>query len=439
MEKSGRRGPGTVDEQETAAKIVATSGRLPAGRCFLPTHTMSSSGSPAFDQFFHECRKALDDGSFVSLVLSRPATGTDVPPRQTLRPVVVRGQRLLQWTIRRGSQDLHENVDPESSLQRIQNAFGRDYRDAHLHVAGVEIAARLSRKGEVRVSRKSSDRVAPDPAHDRRKDRLIPEGAPCPFLEAIGVMSRDGHVRARQHHKFRQINRYLEFVQDIVPDLPPEGTLQVVDFGCGKSGLTFALHHLLTRIHHRAVRVVGLDWNQSVLESCRRIASQLRLEGLEFRAGDIASYASDGPVHLAVSLHACDTATDDALAKAVEWGTDVILAVPCCQHQLAPQVQMPELDALLRHGLLRERFAADATDALRAALLDVAGYRTQGLEFIELEHTPKNLLLRAVRREAKPAPDSLAWKRFVDLRQALGIHTFALEQALARLGLLPDV
>jgi hypothetical protein len=179
---------------------------------------------------------------------------------------------------------------------------------------------------------------------------------------------------------------------------------------------------------------VGLDWNASVLETCRGIASRLRLEGLEFRAGDIASYSPDGPVHLAVSLHACDTATDHALAKAVEWKTSVALAVPCCQHELAPQIRAPEFDALLRHGLLRERFAADATDALRAALMEIAGYKTQALEFIELEHTPKNLLLRAVRRDEQAATH-VPHERYLALRNSLGIREFALEREFVRLGI----
>jgi SAM-dependent methyltransferase len=377
-------------------------------------------------------REALDDGTFVSLVLSRPCSGCAVPERQTVRPVKLRGGTQFQWSLRAGTQERHENLTAADSARRASDLFPSAYRNARLLTATAEVNARVTKRGDVQTSHRPAAPNAPAVGHNRERRYLIPDGVPCPFLAAIGVMTSDGRVRAQQQHKFRQINRYLEFVEDVVPHLPSEGPLEVVDFGCGKSGLTFALHHLLTAVHGRDIHVVGLDRNASVLANCREIAERLHLRGLEFREGDIASYATGGPVHLAVSLHACDTATDDALAQAVRWKCDVILAVPCCQHELSPQLESAALDLLLRHGILRERFAADATDALRAARLELEGYRTQVLEFIELEHTPKNLLLRAVRLESPSPPErhTHSAAAYATLKPSLGIHHFHLDRLL---------
>src|SRR5262249_36996839 len=217
-----------------------------------------------------------------------------------------------------------------------------------------------------------SKAAEPEPAHNRTKQYLIPEGVPCPFLIEIGVMTAEGRGEGSMTHKFRQINRFLELVDDIVPSLGTASELRVVDFGCGKSYLTFALHHLLTAIHGRTVRIIGLDRKADVIGHCAEIAARLGCRGLEFREGDIADHREDGPVDLAVSLPACDTATDDALAQALRWKTRVILAVPCCQHELAKTIDSAQLAPLVRHGILRERFAALATDALRSLVLEIA-------------------------------------------------------------------
>jgi len=247
----------------------------------------------------------------------------------------------------------------------------------------------------------------------------------------IGVMLPDGQIRSAMYHKFRQINRYLEFVNDILPNLPAEGALNVVDFGCGKSYLTFALHHLLTRIHHREVSIVGLDIKDEVIADCNRIAQVLGCAGLRFEVGRIESFCPSGHVHLAVSLHACDTATDEALAGAIRWNCEVILAVPCCQHELNDTLDKNILSGLTEYGILRERFASMATDALRAKFLEWKGYRTQILEFIDLEHTPKNLLLRAIRRSGAMDDDESRRTAYEHLKKDLGLASWHLENVMS--------
>ena len=372
--------------------------------------------------------ESLRSGQLAALIASRPVRRNDAVPRSVrIRPVELRGGVRLQWTSRFDRRETHENLTTDDSIERLPQLLA-SYRDVHLLTATADYQARANKLGAWRWKLSAANRSTAPQQHDRSKQYLIPEGTPCPFLEAIGVMTPRGDVRAKARDKFRQINRYLEFVEDIYTDLPAEGTLSVVDFGCGKSSLTFALHHLLTRVHHRDVRIVGLDRQTEVMHNCTDLAARLELSGLEFRVGEIAAHETDGPVDLAVSLHACDTATDDALARAVAWNARVIFAVPCCQHEIAGKMTGPA--SLTTHGILKDRFAAIVTDALRAAALEIVGYRTQVIEFIDLEHTPKNVLIRAVRRDHDTGTQAAARQRFQELKSLIGVEQTYLEEIL---------
>lgn len=370
---------------------------------------------------------ACEAGELVQAVLSDPMPGpSDRPRRLRVRPVVIRKQPVLQWTLQFDRGETHENLDHNDSLHRLTRALESDYRQAVVTTTEAEVHYRRDRQGRVKLSEKARARPQPVLAHDRQKAYLIPDGTPCPFLIDQGVMAPDGRVRAAMMHKFRQINRFLEFVEDIYGDLPTEGTLIVQDYGCGKSYLTFAIHHLLANVHVRDVEIVGLDHNPQVIETCCRTAERLGLDGLSFRASRIADEETETkPLHLAVALHACDTATDDALIDAAGRTASVILAAPCCQHEVAARLAVDAVPAVTAHGILKERLAALATDALRAAALEAAGYRTQVLEFIETEHTPKNLLIRASRRksggEGAGATETLGRTRYDDLKRSLGL------------------
>ena len=219
------------------------------------------------------------------------------------------------------------------------------------------------------------------------------------FLVDLGVQTPEGRVIKAKYNKFRQINRYLEFIEDVLKKLPDEGPLFIIDFGCGKSYLTFAMYYYLHELRRYETEIVGLDLKADVIADCNALAVKYGYRGLHFEQGDIGSYTCSRRVDMVVSLHACDTATDYALEKAIRWNAKVILAVPCCQHEVNRQIQNRELAPLLKYGLLKERMAALATDAIRAGLLEEMGYETQILEFIDMEHTPKNLLIRAVKRE----------------------------------------
>lgn len=239
----------------------------------------------------------------------------------------------------------------------------------------------------------------PAPAsHNRRKRYVLEEGKPVPFLVDLGVMTGDGQVVRSRYDKFRQINRFLEFIEDILPRLDRERENVIIDFGCGKSYLTFAMYYYLKELKGYSIRVIGLDLKKDVIARCNLLAERYGFDRLRFYHGDIASYEGVDQVDMVVTLHACDTATDYALSKAVKWGARVILSVPCCQHELNGQMENELLAPLFSYGIIKERTAALFTDAIRAELLESQGYRTQLLEFIDMEHTPKNILIRAVKQ-----------------------------------------
>lgn len=238
--------------------------------------------------------------------------------------------------------------------------------------------------------------------HNRAKNYVLPAGIPCDFLIRLGIMGEDGTVFPRSYRKFRQINRYLEIVEDVFPYLPQDKTLKIIDFGCGKAYLTFALYHYLKVMKHRNVEIIGLDLKEDVIDFCNGVATDLGYDELKFLKGDIADYTDDH-ADMVVTLHACDTATDYALINAVAWNTKVILSVPCCQHELFKQLRNDLHKPILKHGILKDRFTEYLTDGLRGLKLEAAGYDVAMIEFTSLEHTARNIMIKAVKTNAAGA------------------------------------
>ena len=374
-------------------------------------------------------KDAFERRAITHATLSKPSRRDPArPTKLTVRPVRVGGEVRYLWTRHFSTRAEDEHLSAGESERRLVELLRDGFRQGLLHTTEADFQVLSS--GEPRVLRRPATRPGLELDHDRRKRYILEEGKPVPFLVELGVMTPEGKVRARRYGKFRQVNRFLELVEDVLPALRLEGSLRVVDFGSGKSYLTFALHHCLHELHGRELELVGLDLKRDVVDRCEALARTLGAEGLRFEVGDIAGFEVSGPVDLVVSLHACDTATDAALERAVRWESDLILAVPCCQHELLGQISNESLGPLLRHGLLRERFAADVTDAVRAQLLGLVGYDVQLVEFVELEHTPKNVLIRAVRRSGRER-ERLA-REYLELKRSLGIDPY-LERALADL------
>ena len=297
-----------------------------------------------------------------------------------------------------------------------------------MQVAGsdADYTVLISKKGKVTVRKKQRrDKAqAADMSHNRQKRYILEEGVCVPFLRDLGVMTEDGKVVKSKRDKFRQINRFLEFIEDVLPWLDRDRELTVLDFGCGKSYLTVAMYHYLHVLKGYDIRIIGLDLKEDVIRHCSSLAERYGYDRLAFLVGDIADYEGVDQVDMVVTLHACDTATDYALAKAIGWNAKVILSVPCCQHEMNGQFSSRSgsgmLAPVMDYGLLRERFAALVTDGLRAKYLESMGYDTQVLEFIDMEHTPKNILLRAVKgagRTGKASGEDRADTISADIRK----------------------
>lgn len=334
---------------------------------------------------------------FVSAILSGPR-GKDGILKVKVRPLLKKDTLLFQLEIFRGNQAFHKNLAAEEAAEEMFLIM-KEMKQLQVETKKQTCTALVSRKGKVTI--KSKQRKTPakmvNLEHNRKKRYILEEGEKAPFLVDLGVMTEDGKVVRQRFDKFRQINRFLEFVEDILPELPKGRELTVLDFGCGKSYLTFAMYYYLHELKRYDIRIIGLDLKEEVIRRCNELSERYGYEKLHFLKGDIAEYKGVEAVDMVVTLHACDTATDYALAKAVKWNAKVILSVPCCQHEVNRQIAGDALAPVLEYGLIKERMAALITDALRAQYLEREGYRTQILEFIDMEHTPKNILIRAVK------------------------------------------
>ena len=252
-----------------------------------------------------------------------------------------------------------------------------------------------------------------DNQNNRQKNYILNDGDHLDFLVEQGVMSSNYRVKADMQHKFRQINRFLEFIKDIESYLPNDRPIHIIDFGCGKSYLTFAVYHYLHNILKKDIYIHGLDLKEQVIIDCNSLAKKLNYDNLFFEIGDISTYNCPYDVDMVMTLHACDTATDYALYNAIKWNAKVILSVPCCQHELNKQIKNEDFSSIFKYGIIQERTSSLFTDALRANILELQGYRTQILEFIDIEHTPKNLLIRAI-KTGSPKKDWTKVDNFVE-------------------------
>lgn len=350
--------------------------------------------------------------SLVQIVLS-DSRDKEAAMKVKVRPVLLKDRLVFQETLYRGTQVFHHNYDIEAVTERIcgmlatARSTGQElpcFGQAQLISLDQEATVLVSKKGKMTIKRRYLARGGCDAkagvlAHNKVKQYILQEGKPVDFLVGLGVQSPDGKVNKAKYDKFRQINRYLEFIEDVLTELPADRTIRIIDFGCGKSYLTFAMYYYLHVLNGRDIQVTGLDLKADVIAHCNELAVKCGYEKLHFEIGDISNYTGADQVDMVVTLHACDTATDYALEKAIKWGAKVIMAVPCCQHEVNRQIHCDALKPVLQYGLIKERMSALITDAVRANLLARQGYDTQILEFIDMEHTPKNLLIRAVKRK----------------------------------------
>lgn len=355
---------------------------------------------------------------FIRAVFSNPRVKDNVV-KAKLRPTEQKGELLFQLESFTKTQAFHKNLTVEETKDELAKLL-EEFRQVQVETVSEDITVLISKKGKATIKRKRKkvQAKAADLSHNRKKKYILEEGIVVPFLQDLGVMTQDGKIVRTKMDKFRQINRFLEFVEDILPQLDKDKELTLLDFGCGKSYLTFAMYYYLKVLKGYNIRIIGLDLKKDVIEHCNQLRTKYGYERLNFYEGDIASYKGVESVDMVVTLHACDTATDYALAKAVKWGAKVILSVPCCQHEANRTIADETLSPVMDYGILKERFAAIATDGARAKLLESKGYQTQILEFIDMEHTPKNLLIRAVKTGK---PDAKAYEEVQNMSRMLNI------------------
>lgn len=338
-----------------------------------------------------------------------------------IRPVILKNEIEYQVSEFVGRKVLHSNHSAADVKKKIINYMTEDFKQAQINMtdAAATILSSKSKTLTCKYKKAGQLKVQRDLSHNRTKKYIIQEGKPVAFMIDLGVMGQDGKIIRTRYDKFRQINRFLEYIEDILPKLDKERELTIIDFGCGKSYLTFAMYYYLKELKGYNIRIIGLDLKADVIEHCNELRTRYGYDKLDFYVGDIATYKDVDKVDMVVTLHACDTATDYALAKAVKWGAEVILSVPCCQHEANRTIKSDILSPVMDYGILKERMAAIVTDAARAKLLTANGYDTQILEFIDMEHTPKNLLIRAVKGGKE---DISAREKTKDMLEALNLE-----------------
>lgn len=377
-----------------------------------------------------ELKKVLEQtlkDSFVKIILSNPTKKSNHYQRVVFMGKQVKGKMIVQIEKFTDKQVFHENIDMENVLDRILELM-IDFKQLNYFGNEKETEIKISKKGQIFVSShevKHSIRINLE--HNRKKNYILQEGMVIAPLVDLGIFTKDGKIVHAMYDKYKQINRFLELVEDVIKNYAYE-EINILDFGCGKSYLTFILYYYLVEIKKIKATIIGLDLKKDVIENCNKIAEKYGYRGMHFEIGDIQNFKYTDKVDMVITLHACDTATDFALFNAMKWNARFILSVPCCQHELNAQIKTEDYEILTRYGLIKERISALFTDAIRANCLTIAGYKTQVIEFIDMAHSPKNILLRAVKQNISDSKKQDAKKEIDQL-----CNQFSLKPTLVEL------
>lgn len=361
--------------------------------------------------------------TLIKITVSNPRNKSVPYSRIIIKPFLKEGILLFQFESFTATQAFHANHTAEESVRLINQIIHENhYRQINGETQTGTWQVLMSKKGQINFKEQQAAAVkTTDLSHNRKKSYLLENGQPVPFLVALGVMTEDGKIVKKRYDKFKQINRFVEMVDDVVDYLPKDRPVKIIDFGCGRSYLTFALYHYLVRLKHLQVTMLGLDLKEAVINDCNQLAQKCHYDDLHFEHGDIVDYDKTKDVDMVVTLHACDTATDLALQKANHWQAKVIMSVPCCQHEWNASIANDQMADILQYGIIKERMAALMTDAMRGNWLKLHGYDVKILEFIDVAHTPKNLLIRAVKTKDIPE-DAIDYTEFDALVAAYDGH-----------------
>ena len=351
-----------------------------------------------------ELQKLLQDEireGLYRITISGPRGDSEVS-KVRIRPVEIKGKLLFQCQETVGTKEFHKNMTKDDVITRIRDWMNGTFKQMQLESDTCTASVLVSKKGTMTIKKKPHMKGTGKPvnlAHNRKKRYILEEGIPVPFLQDLGVMTKEGKIVRTRYDKFRQINRFLEFIEDILPQLPSDREITILDFGCGKSYLTFVLYYYFAVKRGVRAKIIGYDLKEDVVEHCNAVAARYGYSDLHFVVADVTrDVLYSEHIDMLVTLHACDVATDYALHYAISRGVEHIFSVPCCQHEVNMTIQKGgDFDILLSHGLFQERFSALLTDAIRAAVLEDEGYDVDVIEFIDFAHSPKNLMLRCHR------------------------------------------
>lgn len=313
----------------------------------------------------------------------------------TIKKVTIQNEVKHQFEYFYDKNVEHKNLDNNETKTEMSKLLQTYFKQALINTIDSDYHILISKKGDAKINKKAPSKKFEETSHNRKKNYILNEGEKSAFLIELGIMTQEGKIVNSKYDKFKQINRYLELVSDCIPYLDKSKTIRIIDFGCGKAYLTFALYDYLVLKMGYNVEIVGLDLKENVIKFCSSLAKKLNYNDLRFEQGDIKGFNQFNDVDMVISLHACNTATDEALAKAVNWGAKVILAVPCCQHEFLKKIKNEKMIPMMKFGIIKEKLASLLTDSVRANVLEIMGYKTQVLEFIDMEHTPKNIMIRA--------------------------------------------
>lgn len=371
-------------------------------------------------------KNSLAEKKFIYGVFTTPRNKSENPYKKTTaRPVSIKKENIIQFEKFTEKQAFHDNCSYNMALDEIVDLIINEYRNINIFTEDADYQIMVSKKGMIKITEKEPTKSSYTGSHNKQKQYIIKENEPCDFLMLLGVMNKDGSVYSKKYDKFKQINKFLEIVDDSLKGKKLHDNFMIIDFGCGKAYLTFAMYYYFYCIRKVKVKIVGLDLKDEIIEYCNEIARKLEYDNLKFIYGDIESFQYKSNVDMIVTLHACDTATDAALVRAIKWNTEIILSVPCCQHELYDKISNTDLEPMLKHGLIKERISSLVTDSIRGMFLETKGYKVQLMEFISMEHTPKNILIRAVKTDKF---NENAKKEYEDFKKIWSLNDLFIER-----------
>jgi hypothetical protein len=333
---------------------------------------------------------------------------------------------MLQFVKNIANKDIHENLQSDSGYKLARDLLENTFKNFNVITTDKRIQGLVSKKGKITFKTTSLEQeIDLNLSHNRKKEYIIPDNEPCVFLHHLGLMDNNGSVYKSKYDKFRQINKFLEIMDHVVSSQMIGDRMRIIDFGSGKAYLTFAVYYYFKEVLKKNVFITGLDLKEDVVDFCNATAIALGYENLVFRREDIRDFSTNDPVDMVITLHACDTATDAALVKAIKWKAKYILSVPCCQHEMFSKIRNKDLQPMLDQGLIKERISSLVTDTLRVLFLQKAGYEVNTNEFISMEHTPKNLMIRGVKKNLKEGKYA---KQYEDFKEFWGLEEVFIEE-----------